>query len=234
MIQGRGRDWSRLNFYEIQDLPLFLRRFWALKRECSELHDRWKVKKRPKRKGKIECRRAQTLNQIFVRKVQTTSISSSPLNQEQPISRCSKLFYTISRHYFHIESTFSGASVSFVLSHIARYVPSPEENSCIPITHFQCKNNFEHLLIGCSWFKGEEEIEVVWTFMKFKICLYFWGVFGPWRGSVASYTTDERSKNGQKERGRLNVEELKLSIKSSSEKFRRLQSLPLPWIKNNR
>ena len=45
-----------------------------------------------------------------------------------------------------IESTFSGASVSFVLSHIARYVPSPEENSCIPITHFQCKNNFEHLL----------------------------------------------------------------------------------------
>ena len=64
------------------------------------------------------------------------------------ISRCSKLFYTISRCYFHIESTFSGASVSFVLSHIARYVPSSEENSCIPITHFQCKNNFEHLLIG--------------------------------------------------------------------------------------
>ena len=62
------------------------------------------------------------------------------------ISRCSKLFYTISRCYFHIESTFSGASISFVLSHIARYVPSPEENSCIPITHFQCKNNFEHLL----------------------------------------------------------------------------------------
>ena len=29
-----------LSFYEIQDLPLFLRRFWALKRECSELHDR--------------------------------------------------------------------------------------------------------------------------------------------------------------------------------------------------
>ena len=63
------------------------------------------------------------------------------------ISRCSKLFYTISRCYFHIESTFSGASVSFVLSHIARYVPSPEENSCIPITHFQCKNNFEDLLM---------------------------------------------------------------------------------------
>ncbi len=63
------------------------------------------------------------------------------------LSRCSKLFYTISRCYFHIESTFSGASISFVLSHIARYVPSPEENSCIPITHFQCKNNFEHLLI---------------------------------------------------------------------------------------
>ena len=62
------------------------------------------------------------------------------------ISRCSKLFYTISRCYFHIESTFSGASISFVLSHIARYVPSPEENSCIPITHFQCKTHFEHLL----------------------------------------------------------------------------------------
>ena len=65
--------------------------------------------------------------------------------------------------------------------------------------------------------------EVVWTFMKFKICLYFWGVFGPWRGSVASYTTDERAKNGQKERWRLNLEEIKLQIKSSSEKFRRLQ-----------
>ena len=98
------------------------------------------------------------------------------------ISRCSKLFYTISRCSFHIESTLSGASVSFVFSHIARYVPSPEENSCIPITHFQCKNNFEHLL------------------MKFKICLYFWGVSGPWRGNVASYTTDERAENDQKER----------------------------------
>ena len=59
--------------------------------------------------------------------------------------------------------------------------------------------------------------------MKFKICLYFWGVFGPWRGSVASYTTDERAKNGQKERWRLNLEEIKLQIKSSSEKYRRLQ-----------
>ena len=62
------------------------------------------------------------------------------------LSRCSKWVYTISRCYFHIESTFSGASVSFVLSHIARYVPSPEENSCIPITHFQCKTHFEDLL----------------------------------------------------------------------------------------
>ena len=44
-------QWSRLNFYEIQDLPLFLSRFWALKRECSELHDRWKGKKRLKNKG---------------------------------------------------------------------------------------------------------------------------------------------------------------------------------------
>ena len=55
-------------------------------------------------------------------------------------------------------------------------------------------------------------VEVVRTFMKFKICLYFWGVFGPWRGSVASYTSDERAKNGQKERWRWNVEELKLPI----------------------
>ena len=39
------------------------------------------------------------------------------------LSRCSKLFYTISRCYFYIESTFSGASISFVLSHIARYDP---------------------------------------------------------------------------------------------------------------
>ena len=65
--------------------------------------------------------------------------------------------------------------------------------------------------------------EVVWTFMKFKICLNFWGVFGSWRRSVASYTTDERSKNGQKERWRLNLEEINLQVKSSSEKFRRLQ-----------
>ena len=34
------RNRSRLNFYDIQDLPLFLRRFWVLNRECSELHDR--------------------------------------------------------------------------------------------------------------------------------------------------------------------------------------------------
>ena len=40
--------------------------------------------------------------------------------------------------------------------------------------------------------------EVVWTLMKFKICLYFWGGFGPWRGSVASYTTDERAKTAKK------------------------------------
>ena len=63
------KQWSRLNFYEIQDLPLFLSRFWALKRECSELHDRWKAQKRPKRKVKIEFRRDKTSNRIFVRKV---------------------------------------------------------------------------------------------------------------------------------------------------------------------
>ena len=71
------------------------------------------------------------------------------------------------------------------------------------------------------------EIEVVWTFMTFKIYLYFWGVFGSWRGSVASYTTDERAENGQKERWRLNLEELKLQINSSSEKVRRLHCLHL-------
>ena len=73
------------------------------------------------------------------------------------LSRCSKLFYTIGRCSFHIESTFSGAPVSFVLSHISRYAPLrfpryrgtetlAEVNSCIPITHFQCKTHFEHLL----------------------------------------------------------------------------------------
>ena len=72
-----------------------------------------------------------------------------------------------------------------------------------------------------SW-KCCHGIEVVWTFMKFKICLYFWVVFGPWRSSVASYTTDERAKNGQKERWRWNLEELMLLTKSSLEKFRRL------------
>ena len=86
-----------------------------------------------------------------VRSTPLTTISTAMLwktiKVHWGISRCSKLFYTFSRCYFHIESAFSGASISFVLSHIARYVPSPEENSCIPITHFQCKNNFEHLLI---------------------------------------------------------------------------------------
>ena len=71
-----------------------------------------------------------------------------------------------------------------------------------------------------KWETVKEKTEVVWTFMKFKICLNFWGVFGPWRRSVASYTTDERLKNGQKERWRLNLEEINLQIKSSSEKFR--------------
>ena len=39
------------------------------------------------------------------------------------ISRCSKLLYTVSRCYFHIESTFSDASVSFLLGHIGRFLP---------------------------------------------------------------------------------------------------------------
>ena len=238
-------------------MPLFLRRFWTLKRECSELHDRWKGRKRP-RKVKINfisrCSKLfytisrcsfhieSTLSGASVSFVFSHIARYVPSPEENScipithfqckkiilntylwnsrfafifeafldlegnvasyttderaendqkkvkinfISRCSKLFYIISRCYFHIESTFSGASVSFVFSHIARYVPSPEENSCIPITHFQCKNNFEHLL------------------MKFKICLYFWGVSGPWRGNVASYTTDERSKRRPKRKVKI-------------------------------
>ena len=71
--------------------------------------------------------------------------------------------------------------------------------------------------------------EVVWTFMKFKICLYFWGVFGPWRGSVASYTTDERSKNDQKERWRLNLEELKLQINLRQKSLDDFNILTIYW-----
>ena len=96
-----------------------------------------------------------------VRSTPLTTISTAMLwktiKVHWGISRCSKLFYTFSRCYFHIESAFSGASISFVLSHIARYDPLrfpryrgtetlAEENSCIPITHFQCKTHFEHLL----------------------------------------------------------------------------------------
>ena len=40
MNQVGAQYCSRLTFYEFQDLPLFLRRFGTLKRECSELHDR--------------------------------------------------------------------------------------------------------------------------------------------------------------------------------------------------
>ena len=98
-----------------------------------------------------------------VRSTPLTTISTAMLwktiKVHWGISRCSKLFYTFSRCYFHIESAFSGASISFVLSHIARYDPLrfpryrgtetlAEENSCIPITHFQCKTHFEHLLSG--------------------------------------------------------------------------------------
>ena len=90
----------------------------------------------------------------------------------------------------------------------------------LKITPKRCK-----FTVKCLHLPNLSNNEVVWTFMKFKICLYFWGGFGHWRGSVASYTTDERAENGQKERWRLNVEELKLQIKSSSEKFRRLHRL---------
>ncbi len=45
------RRCSPLNFFGIQDLPLFLRCFGALKRKCSELHDR--------RKGKDNANRMQ-------------------------------------------------------------------------------------------------------------------------------------------------------------------------------
>gem|GEM_PF-149350 len=49
------------------------------------------------------------------------------------------------------------ASVPFGLGHIARYAPSPEGNICAPIMHFQCKNNFEHLL-------------TIWFSTKLKCC----------------------------------------------------------------
>ena len=99
--------------------------------------------------------------------------------------------------------------------------------SVVTISH-QPLHKIGMLLFHLSWLRCSLLlIEVVWTFMNFKICLYFWGVFGPWRGNVASYTTDERSKNGQKERWRLNLEELNLQIKSSSEKFRRLHCVKL-------
>ena len=48
---------------------------------------------------------------------------------------------------FTLKAHSRGASVPFGLGHIARYAPSPEGNICAPIMHFQCKNNFEHLLI---------------------------------------------------------------------------------------
>ena len=48
---------------------------------------------------------------------------------------------------FTLKARSRGTSASSVLSHIARYAPSSEGNICVPITHFQCKNNFEHLLI---------------------------------------------------------------------------------------
>ena len=49
---------------------------------------------------------------------------------------------------FTLKAHSRGASVPFGLGHIARYAPSPEGNICAPIMHFQCKNNFEHLLIS--------------------------------------------------------------------------------------
>ena len=45
-------------------------------------------------------------------------------------------------HWKHVLETH----LSFVFGHIARYAPSHEENICAPITYFQCKNNYEHLL----------------------------------------------------------------------------------------
>ena len=65
--------------------------------------------------------------------------------------------------------------------------------------------------------------EVVWTFMKFEICLCFWGVFDPWRGSVASYTTDEREKL-PKRKVKTEFRRDKTQIESSSEMIRRLHS----------
>ena len=71
---------------------------------------------------------------------------------------CSKLFYTIGRCYFYIGSTFSSASLSLVFSHIARYVPSPEGNSCIPIIHFQC-------IVKQKWFEKISSSHII------RICL---------------------------------------------------------------
>ena len=48
--------------------------------------------------------------------------------------------------FFTLKAHSRDASVPFSLGHIARYAPSPEGNICAPIMHFQCKNNFEHLL----------------------------------------------------------------------------------------
>ena len=89
-----SRHWSRLNFYEIQDLPLFLSRFWALKKECSELHDWWKGKKRPKRKVKMEFRREKSPNQILVRKVYTTWFYQPFLEGFKPIAKTADIWYS--------------------------------------------------------------------------------------------------------------------------------------------
>ncbi|WP_337418940.1 hypothetical protein, partial [Prevotellamassilia timonensis] len=48
---------------------------------------------------------------------------------------------------FTLKAHSRGASVPFGLGHIARYALSPEGTIYGPIMHFQCKNNFEHLLI---------------------------------------------------------------------------------------
>ena len=48
-----SKKFYRTVIFEIQDLPLLLSHFWALKRECSELHDRWKGKNGQKERWRL-------------------------------------------------------------------------------------------------------------------------------------------------------------------------------------
>ena len=64
---------------------------------------------------------------------------------------------------FTLKAHSRDAAVPFGLGHIARYALSPEGNICAPITHSQCKNNFEHLLI-------------LFLYVEIRISLTCWGL----------------------------------------------------------